>query len=99
MIGEFCYKNVYEEKSKQSKGCKRVDIGTDLYPNGTFIGMNVEFDNTPFPIDNANNFLRRSENKCKFYLYLVELILQKYQVHDKIVVATKMKELCFTIGY
>ena len=97
-IGEFCWKNIYEEISKQSKRCARVDVVTDWSPNGINlkemtqyrrgIGMHVEFDNnTPFPIDFANDFLKRSENK--FYPYLVELILQKYQFHNKIVVATK----------
>ena len=33
-VGEFCYKNVYEEISNQSKGCARVDIVTDWYPDG-----------------------------------------------------------------
>ena len=73
---------------------------TDLYPDGINlkeitqhrrgIRRHVEFDNnTPFPINFASDFLRQSENNRKFYPYLVELILQKYQFHDKIVVATK----------
>ena len=77
-----------EEISKQSKGCVRVDTMTDSYPDGINlkemtqhrrgIGMHVEFDNnTPFPIDFARDFLRRSEGKRKLYPYLVELILQK----------------------
>ena len=55
----------------------------------------MEFDNnTPFPIDFARDLLRRSENKRKFYPYLVELILQKYhQFQDKIVVATKNEKV------
>ena len=59
------------------------------------IRMHVEFDNnTPFPIDSASDFLRWSENKQKFYPYLVELILQKYHFHDKIVIPIKkMKKL------
>ena len=32
-IGGFCYKNVCQEISKQSKGCARVDIVTDSYPD------------------------------------------------------------------
>ena len=40
-------------------------------------------------INSASGFLRRSEKKRKFYPYLVELILQKYQFHDKIILATK----------
>ena len=70
---------------------------TDSYPDGINlkgmtqhwkgIGMHVEFDsNTPFPIDFARSFLRRSEYKCKFYPFPVELILQKYQFYDKIIV-------------
>ena len=77
---------------------------TDSYPDGINlkemtqhrrgIGMHVEFDNsTPFAIDFAIDFLRRSENKCKFYPYLVELILQKYQFLDKIFVATKNEKV------
>ena len=50
------------------------------------IGMHVEFDgNIPYPIDFASDFLKQLENMQKFYPYLVELILQKYQLHDKIV--------------
>ena len=103
-IGGFCYKNVCEEISKPSKGCARVDIVTDSYPDGINlkeitqnsrgIGMHVEFDNnTPFPVDFASDFLRRPENKRKFYLYLVELILQKYRFHDKMLLQQKMKKL------
>ena len=77
---------------------------TDLYPDGINlneitqhrrgIGMHVEFDNnTPFPIDFASDFLRRSENNHKFYPYLAELILQKYKFHDEIVVATKNEKV------
>ena len=78
---------------------------TDSYPDGINlkemtqhhrgIGEDVEFDNnTPFPVDFARDFLRRSENKCTFYTCLVELILQKYhQFQDKIVVATKNEKV------
>ena len=34
MISEFCYENVYEEISNQSRGCARVNIVTDSYPDG-----------------------------------------------------------------
>ena len=95
---------MYEEISKQSKGCAKVDIVTDSYADGINlkemtqhrkgIGMRVEFDNnTPFPTDFASDFLRRSENKRKFYQYLVELILQKYHFDDKIVVAAKNEKV------
>ena len=58
----------------------RVDIVTDSYSDGInlkemtqhhrSIGEHVHFDkNTPFPIDFARDFLRRSENKCKI-LYI-----------------------------
>ena len=81
-IGEFCYKNIYGEISKRSKRCARIDIVKNLYPvsinlkemtqHRRGIGMHVEFDNnTPFPINFASDFLRRSEKKCKFYPYLV----------------------------
>ena len=33
-ISEFYYKNAYEEISKQSKGCARIDIVTDSNPDG-----------------------------------------------------------------
>ena len=33
-IRKFHYKNVYENISNQSKGCTRVDIVTDSYPDG-----------------------------------------------------------------
>ena len=33
-IGEFCYKNIYEEIPNQSKVCEKVDIVTGSYPNG-----------------------------------------------------------------
>ena len=93
MIVEFCYKNVYEKISRKSKGCARVDIVTDSYSDRinlkemtqhcAGIGMHVEFDNnTSLPIEFASDFL-------KFYCYLVELMLQKYQFHGKDVVATK----------
>ena len=70
-ISEFCYKNAYEEISKQSKGCTRIVIVTDSNPDGINlkemthyrrgIGMHVEFENnTSFPINFASNFLRRS---------------------------------------
>ena len=68
-IGEFCYENVYEQISKQSKRCARVDIVADSYHDDINlkemtqhcrgIGMYVEFDNnTPFPINFASDFLR-----------------------------------------
>ena len=71
----------------------------DQYPDGINLKeitqhcrdilIHAEFDNsTLFSIDFANDFFRRSE-KRKFYSYLVELILQKYSFHDKIVFATK----------
>ena len=70
-ISEFCYKNAYEEISKQSKGCTRIVIVTDSNPDGINlkemtqyrrgIGMHVEFENnTSFPINFASDFLRRS---------------------------------------
>ena len=104
MIGQFCYKNLYEEISKQSKGCAISDIVTDSYPDGINlkeitqhrrgIGMHVEFDsNTPFLIDFFSDFLTRSESKHKFYQCLVELILQKHQFHDKVAVVTKKEKV------
>ena len=102
-IGKFCHMNIYEEISNQYKGWKRSDIVKNLSSDGINLkeitqhrrstGMDVEFDNnTPFPIDFASGFLRRSENKRKYYPCVVGLILQKCQFHDKIVVAKKKKK-------
>ena len=44
-------------------------------------------------INSSSGFLRRSEKKRKFYPYLVEFSLQKYQFHDKIILATKNEKV------
>ena len=87
----FAIKNVYGEIPNQSKEYARVDIVTDSCRNDINrkeithhrrgIGMYVEFDsNTPLPIDFVKDFHRSSENKDKFYSYLVSFIHTSFMV-------------------
>ena len=103
-IGEFCSKLVFQELDNQSKGSTRIDIVTDLYPDGITlkemtqtsrgVGMRVNFDrDTKFPNDFSTDFLRTTENKRAFYPFLVELILDQCHFHSKIVVATKEEKV------
>ena len=60
----------------------------------TGIGVQLNFDNDlEFPSDFALNFLRNNENKCAFYFYLVDKILEKAYYKDKVVVVTRNEKI------
>ena len=75
------YLNNPKDTQELTDSC-RDDINLkETTPHRRGIGMYVEFDNnTPFPIDFVKDFHRSSENKDKFYSYLVSFIYTSFVV-------------------
>ena len=95
---------VFVELNNLSGRSARRDIVCDLYPEGLNlkesiqiergIGVQLNFDNdTTFPSDFASNFLRKNENKCVLYPYLVDKLLEKAYCKDKFVVVTRNEKI------
>ena len=100
-----------------SYGFDRVDIVTDQYPKDMNLKESLQLDrgdgkrlvfqdSTYFPSNFGNDFLRNSENKRHLYPYLIDKIISKTRLDDKVVIGTRngkvmnhkgLLSLCLTV--